>query len=82
MREAALPSSADQRCSCRGRWPPRKGGITATYICYIGIMEKKIETTGIIGYILGLYYGYRGIIVIGYLIVTKVLAALAAIWRA
>ena len=26
---------------------------------YIGIMEKKMETTGIIGYILGLYGDYR-----------------------
>ena len=31
------------------------------YWGYIGIMEKKMETTGNIGVILGLYRGYFGL---------------------
>ena len=31
------------------------------YWGYFGIMEKKMETIGIIGFILGLYRGYKGI---------------------
>ena len=34
------------------------GYILGLYWGYIGIMEKKMETTGIIGIILGLYRGY------------------------
>ena len=30
-------------------------------IDHIGIMEKKMETTGIIGILLGLYWGYNGV---------------------